>query len=549
MRCAFALAVCSLMIGCEPEPEPDPGGGDTAADSGDTGSAGVDVAQWCADNGFGASIPWNDIGPYGTLRHELAADFDFPQVDGSTWNFKEHWTGCEHYIFVPDDIVRDVSDQETIWSKDVDDLLEGSPRNTHYFFASVLKDDEATANIETITEQVDKQLGRMEAEDAAWWVERVHIGAVPLREMDGWTPQTIRYGIGESGLGIDRFQTIRGIGSFADNSRTDSANEGWPFQNNLAFAAHEARYFNMEAGRQEALDAQDPTLVQLWNGEVIAEYADMEATLPTAAEMAEFDTFEIDIDMRCPDHDALEPGNCGAWDYIAAFYVQDADGAWIELSRFITSYHRETRWVADATPMMAHLLDGGTRNFRWSWAPSWNTQPTETRVHLRFSNNGKGVKPRAATLIATGGSFNSTYNDARVPVDVPVSAAAKQVQLWAVTTGHGASTESCAEFCNHQHEFTVDGHAYLQEFPEAQTEQGCIDEIEGQMVPNQSGTWWYGRGGWCPGEVVHPYAVDVTADAGSDGIATVSYRGLYEGSTPPDNAGDIVLNAWLVVYE
>ena len=513
------------------------------------GETGTSTSTWCADQGFGTSIAWNDSGPYGTLRHEVAADFDFPQADGSTWNFKAHWTGCETYIFVPDNIERDVTDGETIWSKDVDDLIAGSPRNTHYFFASVLKDEEAAANIATITEQVERQLGRLEAEDAAWWSERLHIAPVPLKDIDSWLTRTIRSGIGENGLGIDRNQRVRGVGSFADDSRSDNANSGWPFQNNLAFAAHEARYFNMESARQDALDAADPTLVQLWAGETIAEYADMEVTLPDAAAMAEFDTFEIDIDMRCPDPDKLEPGNCGAWDYIAAFYVQDEAGAWVELSRFITSYHRETRWVADATPMMAHLLAGGPRTFRWSWAPSWNTQPTATNIQLRFSNQGKGVKPRAATLVATGGSFNSTYNDARVPVEVPVSAAATKVQLWAVTTGHGANEGSCAEFCNHQHQFTVDGEAHLQEFPTAQSLQGCIGEIERQMVPNQSGTWWYGRGGWCPGELVHPFDVDVTAAVGADGSAIVEYRGLYAGSTPPDNAGDIVMNAWLVVYE
>lgn len=136
-----------------------------------------------------------------------------------------------------------------------------------------------------------------------------------------------------------------------------------------------------------------------------------------------------------------------------------------------------------------------------------------------------------------------------MPVEVPISAAAKKVQLWAVTTGHGAGTESCAEFCAHQHEFTVDGATYLQEFNTVGQAAGCVDQIENQMTPNQSGTWWYGRGGWCPGQVVMPYAMDVTGDAGTDGAASVAYRGLLDNADPPDGAGDILLNAWLVVYE
>jgi hypothetical protein len=452
-------------------------------------------------------------------------------------------------VFVPDTIYRKADNEKSIWTKDLDALIAGSPRNTHYFFVSGLDGDEADASIADMVEEVSDTLAGLSAEDAAWWAGRLHVAAVPDSELDGWPKRVLRTGIGVYGFGIDHYQALRGVGSYADDTLADSTNADWPFQNNLAFAAHEARLFEMEAARQARLDAEDATVVTLWDGEVIEEYEDTEVQLPSAEEMAGFDTFEIDVDMRCPDHGEIEAGNCGAWDYIANLYVADDDGSWIELSRFITSYHRETRWVADATPMLPHLLAGGTRTFRWSWAPSWNTQPTETRLSLRFSNQGKGYAPRAATLVATGGSFGSTYNDGREPVDVPVAADAKRVQLWALTTGHGSGTHQCSEFCDHQHEFTVDGTTHLQDFPMASTEAGCVDEIEDQMTPNQWGTWWYGRGGWCPGELVHPFDVDVTDEVGDDGNATVSYRGLYDGQTPEDGSGDIVLNAWIVVYE
>jgi hypothetical protein len=151
--------------------------------------------------------------------------------------------------------------------------------------------------------------------------------------------------------------------------------------------------------------------------------------------------------------------------------------------------------------------------------------------------------------VATGGSFGSAYNTGREPVEVPISSSAAAVQLWAVTTGHGMGTSNCAEFCAHQHEFTVDGESHLQEFDAVGKSTGCVDQIENQMTPNQSGTWWYGRGGWCPGQQVMPFEADVSAAVGTDGTATVSYRGMLDGAEPPDGAGDILLNAWLVVYE
>ncbi len=539
-----------LLTGCL-QPEIVPAPLDSGLDSGDTaGDTVTELAAWCAAEGFGTHHPWNPDGPYGDLRHDLADDFLVPLTDGSNWTLSEQWTGCENIIFVPDDIVRTVSAADSIWTKDLDEMIAGSPRNTHYFFVSKDGGDEGDANRDALVAQVEEELGGLKAEDAAWWSDHLHVASVPAKELNGWLRQMLRVGIGEGGFGIDRTQHVRGLGSFADNTRTDSSNSGWPFQNNLAFAALESRFFNMESARQDRLDAEvDPTLVQLWNGEIISEYADMLVELPTAGEMAAFDTFEIDVDMRCPEPNDREQGNCGAWDYLANFYVQDDAGNWIELSRFITTYHREARWVADATPMLPHLLAGGSRTFRWSWAPSWNVQPTETRLQLRFSNQGKGVRPRTATLVATGGGFNSAYNDGREAVSVDVAGAAK-VQLWAITSGHGMEAQNCAEFCNHQHEFSVDGSTHLQEFTTAGTATGCIDQIENQMTPNQSGTWWYGRGGWCPGQIVMPYDVDVTADVGADGEAIVGYRGMYDDEAPPpDGAGTIWLNAWLVTYE
>ena len=56
------------------------------------------------------------------------------------------------------------------------------------------------------------------------------------------------------GLGIDRLQRLRYIGSFADLTRYDG-NLGW-FAPNLSMAANEAVYYNFEALREDQLDAE-----------------------------------------------------------------------------------------------------------------------------------------------------------------------------------------------------------------------------------------------------------------------------------------------------
>lgn len=62
-------------------------------------------------------------------------------------------------------------------------------------------------------------------------------------------------------------------------------------------------------------------------------------------------------------------------------------------------------------------------------------------------------------------------------------------------------------------------------------------------------TWYYGRGGWCPGQDVAPWVVDVTADVTPGQANTLSYRTEFNGAPVNANLGNIVLSSWLVVWE
>ena len=124
-------------------------------------------------------------------------------------------------------------------------------------------------------------------------------------------------------------------------------------------------------------------------------------------------------------------------------------------------------------------------------------------------------------------------------------------------TGHGfgSTWENCAEFCNHQHEFSVNGTAYMEEHPDAKDNEGCYKLVDEGVVPNQFGTWPFGRAGWCPGQDVKPWVQDVS-DVLVSGENTIGYRALYrdEPYTPrPNNQGDYMpelrLQTWLVRYE
>lgn len=42
------------------------------------------------------------------------------------------------------------------------------------------------------------------------------------------------------------------------------------------------------------------------------------------------------------------------------------------------------------------------------------------------------------------------------------------------------------------------------------TALGCTMRVKEGAVPNEHGTWLYGRGGWCDGLQVSPWRTDVT---------------------------------------
>ncbi len=495
--------------------------------------------------------PFSD-GPTGNFRRDIAADFSLELLGEPTWQFKALWSGCENYVFIPDALRVSALDDTSLWEADIDVLLKRSPANVHYFFVSrATTDSGAKTALESMRARIDQVLDTASGIDPNAWRPRLHVVAQRAAALGGWVQEVLETH-GRGGFAIDQQQRIRGIGNLADVNRFDPALDAamqWPWKANLSYAAYESRYFNFDAEQQQRLDTDGATVVPMWNGEVLAEFAETDIMLPSANEMAKFDTLEVDVELGCPDPALPEFGNCGAWDYLASLGVRNDVMENVEIARFITSYHRETHWVVDISPMLVHLQKGGLQHFRWDFAPSWNTQPTATKMSLRFSNQNKADRPARATFLWKGGDFNSMYNTTHAPQNITIAPTTKRVELWSIITGHGADTYQCAEFCNHRHEFTVNGTPFLKEHKEAGTKDKCVAESSKGMVPNQGGTWWFGRGGWCPGQKVNPWAVDVTANVTPGMEAAISYRGLYGASDPPDAAGNINMVSYLVEYE
>jgi hypothetical protein len=408
--------------------------------------------------------------------------------------------------------------------------------------------------------------------------------------MSGWIPTLLRdrrmatlpYGAVQ--FAIDRTQHLREVGQLGVLSSSGTLVD-------MSFVANEAIYYNFEWDRERSLRARPATVVTLLTDQTTLEnpagggdpatdnvYAD--ATLPDAAMMATFDTLEVDLTMNCTDH---RDGNCGAWDYISDLRLCDvpatgggdagSDGATAdasadatvdagppepvcttEIARWITSYWREGRWVTDISGMLPFVQAGGHQRFRWYAQHQWSprTAPYVLSLSLRFSNQGRGMRPVAAIPLWTeGGALNSTYDSRHPTVSFDVPAGTRKVEIYSLITGHGSETGNCAEFCNHTHHFSVNGgsdHALT--FPEAQTNDGCSNRVNEGVVPNQFGTWYFGRGGWCPGSDVRPFIADVTAESHIGGANTADYHARIGNAVPVAGRGygNIDLSSYVVLW-
>ncbi len=542
------FALLTLAVGCPSDDDDDVTDDDDSAtdDDDDTEPPGL-----CDELGLEAR-EFDDTGPEAYQRWQPAGDFTVPLRDGSDWTLSEQWTGCESYVFLPHWLTVSEVDDTSWWLTGVGDLLERSPANVHYFFvAGGSEGDDGL--LDAVEVEIDDALAGLDTDEADWWRERLHVVDGPSGDVGGLVEEMFSGSIAFNsilayyGFGIDRAQRLRTLG-YPPAVEAYNASLSWPWETRLYSAAAEAEYFNFEAEREVELATVDATVIEVFGGSLEEEYVDGTLSLPDAATMAGFDTLEIDVQIECPDRDTPEIGNCGAWDYLAYTWLYDEDDeAWLEMGRYITTYHRESRWVVDGSHSLPWLADGGDRTVRFQWAPSWNTQPSYITMSVRLSNQGKPSVPAEVIPLFTGGGISSTYNDDRPPMEVDIPADAVRVELVSIATGHGMDSGNCAEFCNHAHTYGIGSDTWSQAFEDAGSTSGCADTVDSGTVPNQAGTWWTGRGGWCPGRRVDPFVADVTDSVTPGQTATVSYEISVTGSAPQDDQGSAELRSWLVI--
>jgi len=258
------------------------------------------------------------------------------------------------------------------------------------------------------------------------------------------------------------------------------------------------------------------------------------------AEGLKYESITMHYALACPE------GGCDPWDRTAYINVIDetVDPALsVEVGRVITPYGVGYAWSMDVTELRPILT--GTKvveSFIDTWVnPGW-------LVDVSFEFVG-GVPDREATHVIplqrgyyTYGNPADPIDNHLLPVDVTIPDSATDAVVRVLATGHGFGyTENCAEFCPKEHTLSLGS--------VTDTATPWRDDCARAGAPDQAGTYWYSRAGWCPGDMVYPRTWEVgenllPGNTQQFGYALQPYENDVEGGNPY-----IIISAYLVLFE
>ncbi len=470
------------------------------------------------------------------------------------WNFEMEWTGYESYIFIH--YSPSVPNSTSLWLSDTKEaLLNNSPMNVHYFFLSsrsvAENDAEAMENV------FNDILNEMPDELADHWRSHLHFCPVRLPELNSWIAEKL---VDKYALGIDRFQRIKQIG-YLGNPASFSGTH-------MSYLAHEALYYEYEHQVLYEPEAEYDELV-IFDQEVYSggwyHSITQEVEFPSNEELDNYDKIQIELLRGCPDANGnYDDAACDDYDRIAHLYMCEEGGEnCLEISRWITPFDRQPHSIMDITSFMSLIKPGGVRTIKYLESGFPNSLLT---IKLRFFNEIEdSITPQEYQPMWLGTvQFNPDYGENRPPMIFDVPENAVKVEFAAYLTGHGwgsAGCFNCCEFCNTRHLFILNGGIYTfeKEHPEAGDLDYCMEPetISQGVVPNQFGTWGYGRAGWCPGMDVEPYIVDITEfiEVGEENV--LEYDACrVDGANcvePPTCLGDgycpeIALSSYIIIW-
>ena len=285
--------------------------------------------------------------------------------------------------------------------------------------------------------------------------------------------------------------------------------------------------------------------------------------LPTEPQLAAFsvEKAELDFSLECPSGNM--DGACSVWDRIVSVTAVCGKEPPMEIGRWINAFQRRGHWLT-ATPLLAGLLG---RSCAFTFNVDLNN-PWRATLSLRFplataaagANHLRAFHAEPIVYPNPSINFNSPSYNLNKTVSFTPPKGTRKVEVAALITGH-----SGCEFVSTEHTFTVNakgpGHstseaAYRERYMQAGTDLGCANQVRNGSVPNEHGTWYFGRNGWCDGMDVKPVVFDISADiSGVAAANTLTYtalafpNGARSNGTDKGCGGYIQQSSYLIYYK
>ena len=487
------------------------------------------------------SPDFDDTLPCGTSFGDYACDFTLP-LDKGEWNFAENYSKDENYLFV---FYRGLnSTSKKIWTTRLYNLFDRSPENVHYFFlVDTEKSDLAEEKAQIIKDSVSDAYDMVGNSDI---LKKIHIVSRPASETDPWITELLKNNKSDFFFGIDRTRKLRKGGSFSSWNSSDLP----PELDNLY---KEAEYYDHEKQTSDFIEENSASSVVFkgldavpfdeegWTKDLFFE-TDFEG-------LSKNGELYIRLDQECDD-----PKKC-EWDRLERLFLCDETGekCETEIGRWITTYGRSGKWLTDITLLKPLFEKNGKYKFKFTVDGDYYVNTLSFYFVEKEASSVKALIP----LFNQREQFDETYNSHFEPVTFENSGDIKKAVIAAYITGHGNGSEAanCAEFCQFESVFTVNGKKFEIDFENAGTSDGCFEEVKNGVVPNQYGSWPYGRAGWCPGQDVKLIEIDIT-EALVSGENTFSYAAYLNGEiykpVVTDESGyraEIYLSSFLSLYK
>ena len=219
----------------------------------------------------------------------------------------------------------------------------------------------------------------------------------------------------------------------------------------------------------------------------------------------------LELSLLCPST------GCDPWDQPAKISVLK-NGKTYEIARFITPYGKACGpWTVDVTDFKT-LLKGYTELA--SYIQVWGSSGWLLDAKLIYEYNpvANGYQ-RLTPLWATD---NWVYGDPAISYDLPaqtikIDSNTQTTAMRMTITGHGqGNTNNAAEFSQFTH--TVSANS-----TNVNSHSLWKNNCNVNSCANQFGTWRFARAGWCPGQAVDPYLVNLSSTAVAGQNLTVDY--------------------------